>query len=135
MLDEILRHLRNYFVCSVKRGTFEIKNGIIAPLDLPNEQYFRIVGSVFNDGVYQYPASGLTDEVFEGEIWAMAVPSALIALADEIKAYNESDMAKVSPYDSEAFGGYSYTRAADEHGAALSWERLFAGKLNKWRKL
>ena len=138
MLTEICAELRNYFEVPNGRhfGTFTISGGSIAPLDFLQEgQYFRIVGSVFNDGVYQYPATSLTDEVFEGAVWAMAVPPTLIALAAEIKEYNDSDAGKASPYISENFGGYGYTKATDENGAPIGWQKAFASRLNKWRKL
>ena len=138
MLTEICAEIRNYFEVPNGRhfGTFTISGGSIAPLDFLQEgQYFRIVGSVFNDGVYQYPATSLTDEVFEGAVWAMAVPPTLIALAAEIKAYNDSDAGKESPYTSESFGGYSYTKATDANGAPIGWQKAFASRLNKWRKL
>ena len=138
MLTEICAELRNYFEVPNGRhfGKFTISGGSIAPLDFLQEgQYFRIVGSVFNDGVYQYPATSLTDEVFEGAVWAMAVPPTLIALAAEIKAYNDSDAGKTSPYTSESFGGYSYTKATDANGAPIGWQKAFASRLNKWRKL
>ena len=137
-LTEICAELRNYFEVPNGRhfGKFEISGGSIAPLDFLQEgQYFRIVGSVFNDGVYQYPATSLTDEVFEGAVWAMAVPPTLVALSAEIKAYNESDAGKESPYTSESFGGYSYTKATDANGAPIGWQKAFASRLNKWRKL
>ena len=138
MLTEICAELRNYFEVPNGRhfGTFEISGGSIAPLDFLHEgQYFRIIGSVFNDGVHQYPATSLTDEVFEGAVWAMAVPPTLIALSDEIEEYNKSDAGKASPYTSESFGGYSYTKATDASGAPISWQKAFASRLNKWRKL
>ena len=138
MLTEICAELRNYFEVPNGRhfGKFTISGGSIAPLDFLQEgQHFRIVGSVFNDGVYQYPATSLTDEVFEGAVWAMAVPPTLIDLATEIKAYNESDAGKASPYTSESFGGYSYTKATDANGTPIGWQKAFASRLNKWRKL
>ena len=138
MLTELCAELRNYFEVPNGRhfGTFTISGGSIAPLDFLQEgQYFRIVGSVFNDGVYQYPATSLTDEVFEGAVWAMAVPPTLIALSAEIKAYNDSYAGKASPYTSESFGGYSYTKATDANGAPIGWQKAFASRLNKWRKL
>ena len=98
-------------------------------------QYFRIIGSVFNDGVHQYPASDLTDEVFNGAIWAMAVPPSVIDLSAEIEEYNKSDSGKSSPYTSESFGGYSYTKATDANGAPIGWQKAFASRLSKWRKL
>ena len=138
MLTEICAEIRNYFEVPNGRhfGTFAISGGSIAPLDFLHEgQYFRIVGSVFNDGVYQYPATSLTDEVFEGAVWAMAVPPTLIALSAEIEAYNDSDAGKASPYTTESFGGYSYTKATDANGAPIGWQKAFASRLNKYRKL
>ena len=139
MLTEICAEIRNYFEVPNGRhfGTFTISGGSIAPLDFLQEgQYFRIVGSVFNDGVYQYPAASLTDEVFEGAVWAMAVPPTLIALAAEIEEYNKSDAGKTSPYASESFGGYSYQKFTDGNGGDGSrWQKAFASRLNKWRKL
>ena len=138
MLTELCAELRNWFVVpdGVHIGTYTISGGSIAPLDFLQEgQYFRIVGSVFNDGVYQYPATSLTDEVFEGAVWAMRLPPAVIALAAEIKAYNDSDAGKASPYTSESFGGYSYTKATDTNGAPIGWQKAFASRLAKWRKL
>ena len=138
MINEICAELRNYFEVPNGRhfGKFEISGGSIAPLDFLQEgQYFRIVGSVFNDGVYQYPATSLTDEVFEGAVWAMALPPSLIALTDEIAEYNKSDAGKASPFTSESFGGYAYTKATDANGAPIGWQKAFASRLNKWRKL
>jgi hypothetical protein len=136
MLDEILTHLRNYFVSSVERGIFEIKDGVITPFDLPEGQYFRIVGSVFNDGIY-HSAEELVNETFNGEIWILAIPRALLMLAEEIKAYDESEMAKPSPYVSEHyFGQYSYTRAVNGDKLPISdWRVVFAKKLDRWRRI
>ena len=138
MFTEICAELRNYFEVPNGRhfGKFEISGGSIAPLDFLQEgQYFRIVGSVFNDGVYQYPAEFEKDEVFEGAVWAMAVPPTLIALSAEIEKYNKSDAGKASPYTSESFGGYSYTKATDANGVPIGWQKAFASRLNRWRKL
>ena len=138
MLTEICAELRNWFVVpdGVHIQTYTISGGSIAPLDfLQEDQYFRIIGSVFNDGVHQYPASDLTDEVFHGAVWAMAVPPTLIALAAEIKAYNDSDAGKASPYISENFGGYGYTKATGSNGKVLTWKSVFADALNRYRKL
>ena len=138
MLTELCAELRNYFNRDedIHCGEFQIVEGKLAPLDFLQEgQYFRIIGSVFNDGVHQFPASNLTDEAFCGAVWAMRVPPTVVALAADIKAYNESDAGKVSPYTSESFGGYSYTKATDDNGAPIGWQKAFAKQLNKWRKL
>lgn len=136
MLTEICAEIRNYFVTEIHEGTFEIVGGKLAPLDFLQEgQYFRIVGSVFNDGVHQDNASFLVDEKFNGAVWAMAVPSAVVALSEEIKAFCESEATKPSPYTSESFGGYSYTKATDKDGNPIGWQNAFSRRLNKWRKI
>ena len=138
MLTEICAELRNWFVVpnGVHIQTYTISGGSIEPLDfLQDGQYFRIIGSVFNDGVHQYHAADLTDEVFEGAVWSMAVPPAVIDLAAEIEEYNKSDAGKASPFTSESFGGYSYTKATDANGVPISWQKAFARRLDRWRKL
>ena len=136
MLTEICAEIRNYFPREIVRGEFTISGGSIAPLDFLREgQYFRIVGSVFNDGVHQYPASDLTDEVFKGEVWAMALPPSLIALASEIKQYASIVDNNPSPFTSESFGGYAYTKATDSDGNPMSWQKAYASRLNKYRRL
>lgn len=136
MLTEVCAEIRNYFVTEIHEGNYEIVGGKIAPLDFLQEgQYFRIVGSVFNDGVHKSSTSSLVDEKFSGAVWAMAVPSSVIALTDEIKAFCESDAGKASAYTSESFGGYSYSKATDASGAPMSWQKVFASRLNKWRRV
>lgn len=135
MLETILNHLHNYFVLEggIHAGTFDIVSGAL-PLDfLKPGQYFRIEGSVFNDGVYQYPAV-LTDETFSGRISALAIPRAVLELAAEIEEYNESH--PDNGMASESFAGYSYTRATDSAtGGAATWATVFRSRLNAWRKL
>jgi hypothetical protein len=138
MLTELCAEIRNYFLVpnGIHTGTFTISGGSIAPLDFLQEgQYFRIVGSVFNDGVYQYPNVSLTDEEFDGAVWAMAVPPSVVALAADIEKWLNSDAAKPTAFESESFGGYSYTRATDKNGAALTWQAVFAKSLNQYRRM
>lgn len=135
-LTNLCAELRNYFETKKRFGTFTISGGSISPSDfLQDGQYFRIVGSVFNDGVYRYPAHDLVDETFNGAVWAMAVPPAVIELATEIEEYNKSDVGKPSPYISENFGGYGYTKATGSNGKVLTWKSVFADALNRYRKL
>ena len=137
MLNEVCAEIRNYFVSDIHNGTFEIVGGKITPLDfLQENQYFRIIGSVFNDGVYKNTADlKLTDEVFSGAVWSMAVPPSVIDLAAEIEAFNKSDAGKPSVYQSESFGGYSYSKATDSNGIPLTWQKVFANRLNKYRRI
>lgn len=147
MLTELCQELRNWFERDMYFGTFTIENGQIHPPDgsLQNGQYFRIVGSVFNDGVHKYEpdseeAETLTDEVFEGAIWSMAVPPAVVALSERISEWVTKYGDSVSsPYSSESFGGYSYTKANSGQGNAASssptWQSVFANELNRYRKI
>jgi len=141
MLDVLCAELNNYFLKDkgkdIHFGEYTISNGSIGPLDfLQPGQFFRIVGSVFNDGVYEYPASGLKDEAFTGAVWAMAVPSPVIALADEIEKWAEANADVIdSPYSSESFGGYSYTKeTASDGSSGAAWKSHFASEMNRWRK-
>lgn len=139
MLEQILDFIHNYFIKEVYRGTFKIESESLNVDFLQEGQYFKIIGSVFNDGVHQYPASDLVNEEFQGEIWAMAVPPAVIKIAEEAKAYIDEYGSKLDgPYQSESFGGYSYSKGSgtDSHGNDVnSWQAKFSSRLNHWRKI
>ena len=136
MLEKVLRHLRNWFVHSIRQGAFEIKGGILELPFILEGQYFRIVGSVLNDGVYQYPAA-LKDEAFTGEIWCLAIPGTVLELVKDIEQWeSKNGAASVSPYTSESFGGYTYTKAVNkDSGGAITWESAFKSRLSIWRKI
>ena len=133
MLEAVLTHLNNWFAREMYAGTFTVTGGRLALPDLEEGQYFRIVGSVFNDGLHQYPATDLANEAFTGAVWALAVPKSVVTMAEEIKAW----AAKNQPgaYTSESFGGYSYTRSTNAKGAAVGWQDAFAAQLAPYRKL
>ena len=182
MLTELCQELRNWFVLNRYEGTFTISGGTLTADFLQEGQYFRIIGSVFNDGVHCYrtiepaeeepaaapageeqtggesqeqtgetqattqeePTDVLIDETFVGSVWALAIPKAVIQLAADIAAwktkYGGVDSQAMSPYTSESFAGYSYTKAASSSsGTAGStptgWKSVFASELNRWRKI
>lgn len=136
MLTEICSEIHNYFCQRKHFGRFEISGGSIMPLDfLKKGQYFRIVGSTFNDGVYQYPAHGLIDESFEGSVWTMAIPITFLKLVEEIEQYKQSTDVS-TPYTSESYpNGYSYSLATDSRGVPISWKQQFAVQLNRYRRI
>lgn len=138
MLEAVLRHLNNWFLIDngIHSGTYTIQGGSITLPFLVSGQYFRICGSVFNDGVYQYgDVMNLTEETFDGTVWALAVPKAMLALAEEISVWQEKN-GEAGPYTSESFGGYSYTRATNSQtGQAAGWQDVFRSRLNPWRKM
>ena len=139
IIEEICLFCRNWFDKARYTGTFIIQNGAFSGnLPLLTGQYFRIVDSNFNDGVYTYPASDLTDETFEGAVWAMALPPSVIALSQEIENWQETYSGAVnSPFSSESGAGYSYSKGsfANGDGQAWSWKDQFGAKLAQWRKI
>ena len=145
MLTELCQELRNWFDRERHSGTFEITGGSITAPFLVEGQYYRIIGSIFNDGVHQYGDSDLTDETFTGSVWSMAIPQAVINLAAEIAEwrakYEDVNSAAMSPYMSENFfNDYSYTKGSaytgnNSSGGGMSWKNTFAARLNPWRKI
>lgn len=138
MIDQICREIKNYFVVDKIFDNFTIVDGNI-DLSLQEGQYFRIVGSIFNDGVYKYGETlDLIDETFEGAIWTMAVPKQVIALSEEISQWIlDNSVALSTPYQSESFGGYSYSLkngGQSDGNNELTWQSHFASRLNAWRK-
>ena len=145
MLTELCQELHNWFDREQHTGSFAIVGGVLTADFLLPGQYYRVIGSVFNDGVHQYgdPSDCLVDETFDGSVWALAIPRTFIKLAAEIAEWNDKyggvDSAAMSPFNSESFGGYSYTKATA--GAAsggttpTGWQAAFASSLNRWRKL
>ncbi len=150
MLTELCGYLRNWFDRERIFGKFKIQGGVIVPenslgeLSLLNGQYIRIVGSVLNDGVWLFDEEGiegLRDETFDGAIWSLAIPQAVVEISAEIEAwqakYGGADSAAMSPFNSESFGGYSYSKSNNTEGSAGAggWQSAFAGRLAQWRKI
>ncbi len=138
VLSELCAQCRNWFESEKVMDSYTINNGEInlSKLNVQDGQYIRIVGSVFNDGVYKYPTTDLKDETFIGSVWLLNIPPEFLALSDEIDNWNNLYAnVLVSPYSSESFGGYSYTKANSGEGLTLTWQSVFKKKLNRWRKL
>lgn len=149
MLSEICHEIKNWFEQSKIIGDIEVKDGAVLingiPIAIQIGQYFRIVGSVFNDGIYKYTGEAITDladEVYHGGVWLLAIPKEILSLSDDIDAwkakYATADSVAMSPFTSESFGGYSYSKSTggdSAGGGATSWQSTFASQLNKWRKI
>lgn len=150
MLTDLCQELKNWFEKEKYIGTFTIEGGQLTDSSfLQDGQYFRVIGSVFNDGVHKFDPNNaeredLHDEVFEGAVWAMAVPPTVIALSDKIAAwqaeYGSVNSAAMSPYQSESFGGYSYSKGggsgSSSGGSSVpTWKSVFADELNRYRKI
>lgn len=150
MLSEICRYLRNWFETDKLFGTFTISNGAITYVDgsavpILSGQYFRIIGSVFNDSIFINPptSAALVDETFTGAVWTLAIPKEIVEISKEIDdwktKYDSPDSPANSPYSSESFAGYSYSKASGSDGtsapSAGDWRSVFASRLADWRKI
>ena len=145
VLTEVCDYLNNYFWEKKIKGHFVISGGILNVSGVKNGQYFRILGSTFNNGIHQYPITEdnkLIDEEFDGYIWALAIPQTVLAIAEDIgkwqNEYGSGDSAAMSPFNSESFNNYSYSKNGNENansGSNVTWQDVFSGRLNKYRKL
>lgn len=151
MLEQVMRHVRNYFIREHHIGQFSIHDDMLFPHDfLLDGQRFYITGSFLSDGVYTYHEYGiyddddkssvvLPDESFSGIVYTLAVPPTFITLALEIEEWvGKFSEAASSPYQSETFNGYSYTKASggsNGESSGPTWQSTFRSQLNQWRKV
>ena len=147
MLTELCSEVNNWFDRNQPKfsGRFSISGGVISgaeSMGLQIGQYYRIIDSVFNDGVHKYtgqPDEGLTNETFSGSVWLMAVPKEFISLSDEIDAWQTKykDVTS-SPLASESLSPTSYSYSLNTSaggGTGATWQNIFASRLTKWRKM
>ena len=154
MLTEICNYLKNWFDRKPNgedfpkyEGKFQISGCDIVTevgqvVEIQQEQYFRIIGSVFNDGVHKYP-DVLKDELFEGEVWLMGVPVDVQEIASEVAEwqtkFGATDSVAMSPFSSESFGGYSYSKGSGRAGSnqtvSVTWIDVFSARLARYKKI
>lgn len=145
MLTAVCSELNNFFSSDVDRitGAFSITGGALTPsIPILEGQHYRIVGSRFNDGVHQ-SGDVLTDEgEFHGGVWLMRVPRAVLDLVDDITVWSNKyatvDSAAMSPFNSESFGGYSYSKGSgnsSQTATPMTWQTVFADRLKPYRKI
>jgi hypothetical protein len=142
MIGQVCAECKNYFIqkdVDIHASNYTVTNGQIGPVPfLKDGQYYRIVGSALNDGVYKHGVddTALADEEFFGAVWAMRVPRDFVALCEEIQAWESTNGEALSgPYSSESFGGYSYSKATGSDGGAYTWRDQFKTRLNAYRRL
>lgn len=146
-LELVLWHIHNWF----DHGSYPVKRCEIsggelpASVSIPSGAWYRIQGSLFNDGLHVSGESDLVDETFDGTVTLCAIPKALLVVAENIQLWLDDnaaarEAAQESPYQSESFGGYTYTLkdASASLGASQGlsgWQQAFADDLNPWRKI
>lgn len=147
MLTEICAEIKNYFTYENDKhiGDFSIIDGLIVPSFDIQTDYIRIVGSHLNDGVHKLSDADLVDEgEFHGAVWVMSPPKAFLELAKEIEDWQAKngalDSPAMSPFNSESFGGYSYSKSGGSasggsSSAGASWQAAFATRLTMYRRI
>lgn len=145
MLEEVLRYINNRFdrdahdrPYGVKSGTFTIEGGSLSADWLADGQYYWLEGSLYNDGLHLYPDGDMADEVFNGKVILLAIPRQVVAIADEVDSWTTANAKALNgPYQSESFGGYSYSLAGASGGdvPTSEWQAKFGPRLRQFRKL
>lgn len=139
-LTRICAKLKNHFLRNKYEGEFTLVSGT-APLELLDGQFFVIVNSNLNDGVFQNTAESLAKiqpETFTGRIWTMKVPVDFLELVEDIDRLN----AKVEElglldkgYASESFGGYTYSLQSGAPAYMQEWLRRINSGMSMYQKI
>ena len=135
-LNEICAEINNYFDNGdTFNGIITIENGVInEPIPIDEGQYIRIQGSTMNDGAYCYNSGGLQDESFKGSVTVMCLPKGFQNLIADISDWKKNNAKQLNGiFQSESFGGYSYT--LDTAGGRASLKGVFGSRLNCYRKI
>lgn len=149
MMTELCLYLKNWFFDNQPQffGLFKIENGVLVSMNdgdmgIMTGQYYRIAGSVFNNGVHKHGSETLVDETFDGSVRLMAVPKDVVDLATEIATwqtmYGGASSANMSPFNSESLGVYNYSKGAVGSGSASSvptWQSVYGDRLRRYKKL
>ena len=147
MLEEAMRYVNNRFDRDAqgnwvgsRSGAFDVSGGTLEIAGIPEGQFFWVEGSALNDGLHRYPDTTMEDESFEGRVVLLRVPRAFAELCDEIEAWVDANSKAIDgPYQSESFGGYSYSRetggAQGNEMPAAAWQAHFGARLRPYRKL
>lgn len=144
MIEQICDFIHNYFIQSTVDGLYSVVDGVLQTDALKPRQFFILAGSTFCGGIHQYGGAPITyagenvTETFSGTLAILAIPDALLKLADEIETWVEKNGAVMnSPYKSESFADYKYEKdtGTDGKNNSADWRFVFRGRLNRWRKL
>lgn len=143
MLSAICAEIRNYFTYPEDKhpGTYKVVGGSLVPAVDFLTDYYAIFGSRKNDGVHK-KTDTLNDEgEFKGNVWIMSIPADFLSIAEEIKTwadkYGGADAEANSPFNSESFGGYSYSKGTSTgaNGNSATWQSVYGSRLNRWRRV
>ena len=132
-LFELLTYLRNFFPGKKwEFSDFQITGGKIELPELWDGSHYLVEGSRRNDGIHVYGDNDLLPETFTGTVTELCIDKQLLKKWVSINNWcRENEKLIYSPYQSESFGGYAYTKTT----VTTSWKSVFADDLRPWRKL
>lgn len=143
MMEEILSTINNYFYRFGEIQRFKIENNKIEVKgQYFTDEYVKIEGSLFNDGVHKIinvvdgnkiELSALKNEEFTGAILALAIPKMIIDLENEFVNYRKEN--KPTNVQSESFGNYSYSKVLNKDGTIAGFLDIHKSDLKQFRKL
>lgn len=145
MLTEICQYLHNYFEYEKHFGLISIIGDVVfcdgEEIEMDEGQYFALFRERYAIGVYKN-GDELADKTFMGSVWLMDIPDAILKANQWAEQWMEKnggvDSAANSPFQSESFGGYSYSKGNNSNGKAgvgLFDQASFVGRLAPYRKL
>lgn len=133
---DVMRQCRNFFETGWADGTFDISGNALPEFE---DGFIYISGSRYHDGVWYVSGGyltgrdvgGIPDESFTGRVWVLSPPLDFLDTVKAIQEYDEKN--PVGAYQSESFGGYSYTRGGNGNGGG--WRETFADALTPYRRM
>ena len=144
MLTEVCASIRNYFCYKEDKhpGEYKIVDGNIVPSVEFKTEYFAIFGSRKNNGVHNVTDTLNDEDEFTGAVWILSTPEDFLATVADIEAWQEKyggvDSEAMSPFNSESFGGYSYTKSAGNSssgGSGGDWQSVYGDRLKIYRRI
>lgn len=145
MLTEICQYLHNYFDYERHYGDISIIGQSIfcdgKEIEIESGQYFALFRDKFVLGVYK-KGDTLTDKTFEGAVWLMDVPVSILNAdtwaTNWMNKNGGVDSEANSPFQSESWGGYSYSKGSNSSGkigGSVFDQATFVRMLAPYRKL
>lgn len=147
MLEELMRYVNNRFDRDSRgvpyggaSGRFAVEGGTLEVDGLKDGQYYWVEGSTLNDGLHLHPDAGMRDEEFDGRVVFLVVPRSFEDLGAEVAEWCARNADAIGgPYQSESFGGYSYSLkgggSQGNEAPAAAWQAQFGARLRPYRKL
>jgi hypothetical protein len=110
-------------------------------IEMQEGQHFALVRTHYVYGTYAY-GDEIEDSEFDGAVWLMDVPKDVMDVAEKMTEWESAnggvDSPAMSPYQSESFGGYSYSKGSSgkgKVGSSVFDNAEFAAVLSPFKKI